>query len=91
MFSFVGWMFVAQGGPFAISSPCWGYLCDKFINANAIVIMGAFFNLLAFLFIGPVIPIPTLLSVCIVSLITQGIGVSAQLVAGFSVAQKAGK
>ena len=86
-------MFVAQGGPFAISSPCWGYLCDKFINPNAVVIMGAFFNLLAFLFIGPVtfIPIPTLPSVCILALIIQGIGVSAKLIAGFTIAQKTGK
>ena len=86
-------MFVAQGGPFAISSLCWGYLCDKQINGKVVVIMGAFLNITAFLFIGPVsfVHLDTSLTLCVVMLIIQGIGVSAQLVAGLSVSHKTGR
>ena len=86
-------MFVAQGGPFAISSLCWGYLCDKKVNGKVVVVMGGFLNITAFLFIGPVsfIPLDSSLALCIVMLIIQGIGVSAQLIAGLSVSHKTGR
>ena len=92
MFYFLGLIFVSQGGPFAISSPFWGYLCDEGINGKAIVIIGVFLTSVAFLFIGPVcfLPLDTSISVCIAMLIIQGIGVAAQLVSGLSVSHKAG-
>ena len=85
-------MFVIQGGMFALSSPCWGYLCDRRINGILIAFIGAILNSLAFVFMGPVsfIPIPTILSVCIAALALQGTGVAAQQVASFAISHKEG-
>ena len=83
-------MFVINGGTFACSSPIWGHLCDKLLNGKAITVAGAVLSLTAFLFMGPasVLPLPTIYGVCIATLVLQGCGVSAQLVAGFAVAHR---
>ena len=87
-----GLIFVAQGGPFAVSSPIWGYICDKKINGKIVVIIGVFLTSIAFLFIGPVsfIPIKTILSLSIAMLSLLGIGVAAQLIAGIAISYQSG-
>ena len=87
-----GLIFVAQGGPFAISSPIWGYICDKKINGKIVVIIGVFLTSIAFLFIGPVsfIPIKTILSLSIAMLSLLGIGVAAQLIARIAISYQSG-
>ena len=86
-------MFVAQGGSFAISSLCWGYLCDKKIKGNTVAMMGTLYTSISFLFLGPIsfIPIDSNLKLTIAMLILQGIGMAAQLVAGLSISYRAGK
>ena len=89
----LGLVFVAQGGSFAISSPCWGYLCDKRINGNTVAMIGTLSTSISFLFLGPVsfIPIDSNLKLCIAMLILQGIGMAAQLVASLSISYRAGE
>ena len=86
-------MFVAQGGSFAISSPCWGYLCDKRIKGTAVAMIGTLYTSISFLFLGPIsfIPMDSTLKLTIAMLVLQGIGTAAQLVAGLSISYRAGK
>ena len=85
-------MFVAQGGSFAISSPFWGYLCDKKINGKLVSVIGTLLTTLSFLFLGPVsfIPINAHLPLCIAMLTLQGVGTAAQLVSSLSISYKTG-
>ena len=92
-FIFVGLVFVAQGGSFAISSPFWGYLCDKKINGKIVSVIGILLTIISLLFLGPIyfIPIKADLRLCVVMLALQGIGTAAQLVSSLSISYKAGK
>ena len=90
---FIGLVFVAQGGSFAISSPFWGYLCDKKINGKIVSVIGILLTTVSFLFLGPVsfIPINAQLPLCIAMLTLLGVGTAAQLVSSLSISYKTGK
>ena len=86
-------MFVAQGGSFAVSSPFWGYLCDKRKMADTVSIVGTLLTSISFVFLGPLsfVPLDARLSLCVSMLVLQGIGMAAQLVSSLSISYKAGK
>ena len=81
-------MFVVNGGCYALSAPVWGWLCDKHLDARTVTTIGAAFEAISFLFIGPApfLPFATNFIVCIASLVVHGIGFAAILVSGFSLA-----
>lgn len=49
-----GFMFVMEGGVFALTTPIWGYLCDRIIIPRMITLMGGTLIIFGFLFIGPI-------------------------------------
>lgn len=56
-----GFIFVINGGVYAISAPGWGWLCDRINEPKYVTLMGGILITVGFLFIGPVpmIPLPT--------------------------------
>lgn len=83
----LGLMFVINGGVYAISAPCWGWLCDHpGIRPKYIIAVGSLFVAGGFLLVGPApfFDMPTILWVSIVGLILHGLGMGSQLVASFS-------
>ncbi|XP_034938176.1 MFS-type transporter SLC18B1-like [Chelonus insularis] len=82
----LGLMFVINGGTYAVTAPCWGWLCDRRLRPKIVTISGCIFVMIGFCLIGPApfIPSQTLLWLTICGLIIHGLGLSAQLVAAFS-------
>ena len=85
-------MFVVNGAMYAVSAPIWGYFCDKKLAPIFVTTAGTILIIISFIFIGPApfIPMETILSVSIASLVVHGVGFSAELVAGFSAAHRYG-
>ena len=83
-------MFVVNGAMYAISAPIWGFVCDKKVAPIFVTTAGSILTIISFVFIGPApfIPMDTILSVSIASLVVHGIGFAAELVAGFSSAHR---
>jgi len=77
-----------------LATPVSGWMCDTKMSPWLVSIMGCFIIFICFMFLGPapyifcVLNSPNMLSVCI-SLICQGVGSAAVLVASFSCAQLA--
>lgn len=86
----MGLMFVLNGATYALSAPCWGWLCDKKLSPRGVTAFGALVVVVAFTFVGPMpfLPLDTSLPMCIVSLVVHGIGFGAELVATFSGAHR---
>lgn len=86
----MGLMFVLNGATYALSAPCWGWLCDHCLSPRSITAFGAVTVVVAFVFVGPMpfLPLNTTLPVCIAALIVHGIGVGAQLVSTFTGAHR---
>ncbi|KAL7304143.1 hypothetical protein TKK_0003595 [Trichogramma kaykai] len=82
----VGLMFVINGGTYALSAPAWGWLCDKRAKPKAATVVGCLLVVIGFGLIGPVPFIfkKTILWLTITGLTLHGLGMAAQLVAGFS-------
>ena len=83
----MGFMFVLNGGAYALTAPLWGILSDKFkVPARVLVFIGAILVSISFLLVGPApfIPLETTIPLCVVALIFLGVGCSAELVATFS-------
>ena len=83
-------MFVVNGAMYAISAPIWGFVCDKKMPPIFVTTAGSILIIISFVFIGPApfIPLDTILSVSIASLVVHGVGFAAELVAGFSSAHR---
>ncbi|KAK7065899.1 hypothetical protein SK128_024985, partial [Halocaridina rubra] len=86
----MGLMFVLNGATYAISAPCWGWLCDKWLSPRSVTAFGAFAVIISFIFVGPMpfLNLQTTLPVCITALIIHGIGIGAQLVSTFTGAHR---
>jgi MFS family permease len=57
----LGLMFVINGGTYALTAPCWGWLCDKKAMPKIATAMGCLLIIVGFLLVGPApfIPVPT--------------------------------
>ena len=82
----LGFMFVLNGGTYALSAPLWGFLSDRLKSPKILIFVGSILVSVSFLFVGPApfIPLETTIPLCAVALIIHGIGCSAELVATFS-------
>lgn len=82
----LGLMFVINGGTYALTAPCWGWLCDKKILPKIVTVTGCVLIILGFSLVGPApfFPIGTVLWLCIIGLVGHGFGIAAQLVASFT-------
>ncbi|KAJ4447889.1 hypothetical protein ANN_09898, partial [Periplaneta americana] len=82
----LGLMFVINGGTYAITAPCWGWLCDKKLTPKIATVIGCLLIIFGFMLVGPApfIPGSTILWVCIIGLVSHGLGIAAQLVASFT-------
>ncbi|KAK2718531.1 MFS-type transporter SLC18B1-like isoform X2 [Artemia franciscana] len=81
----IGSVFMIEGGTYAVFAPIWGRVCDRLDTPEIVTMAGSSFMLVGFIFLGPlpIIPIPTLLWLSCLSLVSIGIGSGALLVAGF--------
>lgn len=86
----MGLMFVLNGATYAVSAPCWGWLCDRWLSPRSVTAFGAVTVAVAFLFVGPVpfLPIDMSLSVIVCALIVHGVGMGAELVSTFTGAHR---
>lgn len=82
----LGLMFVINGGTYALTAPCWGWLCDKKLYPKIATVIGCGMIIIGFTMIGPApfLPVPTILWVSILGLVCHGLGIAAQLVASFT-------
>jgi len=81
----MGFMFVLNGGAYALTAPLWGILCDKIKSPKLLVFIGAILVSVSFLLLGPApfIPLETTIPLSVLALIFLGVGCSAELVATF--------
>lgn len=49
----LGVMFVINGGTYALTAPCWGWLVDKRCSAKYVTLVGALLLIISFHLIGP--------------------------------------
>ncbi|XP_049949400.1 MFS-type transporter SLC18B1-like [Schistocerca serialis cubense] len=82
----LGLMFVINGGTYALTAPCWGWMCDRFLMPKIATIIGCVMIMVGFSMIGPApfIPCDTILWLSILGLVCHGLGIAAQLVASFT-------
>uniref|UniRef100_A0A0A9WX84 MFS-type transporter C6orf192 n=1 Tax=Lygus hesperus TaxID=30085 RepID=A0A0A9WX84_LYGHE len=82
----LGLMFVINGGTYALTAPCWGWLCDKKMVPKLASLIGCVFIVIGFCLIGPApfISDKTTLWVTIVGLVFHGLGIAALLVSSFT-------
>jgi MFS family permease len=85
----IGSMFVISGGVYGFSAPLWGLMCDK-RPPKAVTFIGAILIAIAFCLLGPLpfLNIPKSVGIIIVGLIIHGLGLGAEVVAGFADAHK---
>jgi len=81
----IGAFFVISGACYGVSAPLWGLFCDRKAPKTA-SLCGAIMMILSFLFMGPLPPFGLEKSMPLVSaaLVGHGIGLGAQVVAGFA-------
>ncbi|XP_073985292.1 MFS-type transporter SLC18B1-like [Rhodnius prolixus] len=82
----LGLMFVINGGTYAVTAPCWGWLCDKKVMPKLCTFAGCLLLIVGFLLIGPApfVYEKTVLWVTIVGLMIHGLGIAALLVSSFT-------
>ncbi|XP_063837708.1 MFS-type transporter SLC18B1-like [Ostrinia nubilalis] len=83
----LGLMFVINGGVYAGSAPCWGWLCDRpFFKPKYVTAIGCAFVAAGFMLIGPApfIGNESQLWMTVTGLVLHGLGMGSQLVASFS-------
>lgn len=87
----LGVMFVVNGGTYALTAPCWGWLVDKKINPKVATVIGSVLLIVAFCLVGPAPFLPTLepgsndlLLLITIGLVIHGLGIAAELVASFT-------
>lgn len=52
-------MFVINGGTYALTAPCWGMLCDRFMAPKVATIIGCLLIIVGFSLVGPAPFIPS--------------------------------
>ncbi|XP_075235423.1 MFS-type transporter SLC18B1-like isoform X2 [Lycorma delicatula] len=83
----LGLMFVINGGTYALTAPCWGWLCDgSRLQPKVATVIGCILLIIAFLIIGPApfFNLKPSLWLTIVGLVMHGLGIAAQLVSSFT-------
>ena len=82
-------MFIVSGGCYGISAPMWGMLCDK-KPPKVITLLGAILISLGFALLGPLpfFHLKKTMGIIIVGLVFHGLGLGAEVVAGFADAHK---
>ncbi|GLG92742.1 MFS-type transporter SLC18B1, partial [Gryllus bimaculatus] len=82
----LGLMFVINGGTYALTAPCFGWLCDQRVLPKAVTACGCLAIVIGFSLVGPApfFPMDTELPVTILGLVCHGLGIAAQLVASFT-------
>ncbi|GAB6027840.1 hypothetical protein CHUAL_002066 [Chamberlinius hualienensis] len=80
-----GAMFIITGGVYALTAPVWGRLCDKYKQTKVFVAIAAINTCIAYTLLGPApyLPFNTILWVCIVALVFNGLGVGGEIVCAF--------
>lgn len=83
--SVMGLMFVIDGATYAVFSPLWGIIVDRYIHRKILCGIGALFISVAFLLIGPAtfFPIEPSLWLIIIALAVHGSGAAGVYVAAF--------
>lgn len=86
----LGLMFVLNGSTYALTAPCWGWLCDKRLAPRVVTTFGAVVVVISFMFVGPMpfLALETTLPLCITSLVIHGVGFGAELVSTFAGAHR---
>lgn len=81
----IGAFFVISGACYGVSAPLWGLFCDK-KPAKQASMVGAILMIASFLFMGPLPPfgLQKTIPVIAAALVAHGIGLGAQVVAGFA-------
>jgi len=85
----IGSMFVVSGGCYGFSAPLWGMICDKY-PPKMVTLVGAVLIGIGFSIMGP-LPFFNLeksIKLIIVALVFHGLGLGAEVVAGFADAHK---
>ncbi|CAB3221001.1 unnamed protein product [Arctia plantaginis] len=83
----LGMMFVINGAVYALSAPCWGFICDHhYMKPKYVIALGCAFVSAGFLLIGPApfFDMHTIPWVTVVGLVLHGLGMGSQLVASFT-------
>ncbi|EEB18798.1 Chromaffin granule amine transporter, putative [Pediculus humanus corporis] len=82
----LGLMFVINGGTYALTAPCWGWLCDKKVHPKMVTVVGCVLIIFGFLLIGPApfFSTPATIELSVIGLVGHGFGIAAQLVASFT-------
>lgn len=81
---YVGLLFGLKDGANSLASPFWGYVCDRYWRVKIFILVSSCLALMSFFLLGPFpgIPLHRTLSVVILALILNGIGIGGQQVAG---------
>jgi len=81
----IGALFVISGACYGVSAPLWGLFCDR-KAPKAASMCGAVLMIFSFLFMGPLPPFGLTKTIPLVgaSLVAHGIGLGAEVVAGFA-------
>ena len=83
-------MFVLNGGTYALTAPIFGYICDHFQSSPMpINFLGVTIITVAFFFLGPApfLGLPTLMPVCVATLVLHGCANGSVLVSSFCISQ----
>ena len=83
-------MFVVNGGTYALTAPIFGSICDRFHSSPMLInFLGTTITTVAFFFLGPApfLGLPTLMQVCVATLVLHGCGEGAVLVSSFCIFQ----
>ncbi|CAH0393352.1 unnamed protein product [Bemisia tabaci] len=82
----LGLMFVINGGTYAVTAPCWGWVCDKLVSPKIITVLGSILLMISFCLIGPApfLNLQTKLGITILGLVIHGLGIGTCLVASFT-------
>lgn len=85
----VGSMFVISGGTYGFSAPLWGLICDR-KPPKLVTSVGAICILIGFSIMGPLpfFHLEKTIPIIIVGLVFHGLGLGAEVVAGFADAHK---
>jgi len=85
----IGSMFVVSGGCYGFSAPIWGMMCDKY-PPKMVTLVGAILIGIGFSIMGPLpfLNLEKSIKLIIISLVFHGLGLGAEVVAGFADAHK---
>ncbi|XP_045594273.1 MFS-type transporter SLC18B1 [Procambarus clarkii] len=81
---YVGLLFGLKDGANSLASPFWGYMCDRYDRVKIFIFFSSCLAFVSFFLLGPFpgVPITRTLSVVIVALVLNGVGIGGQQVSG---------